>query len=266
MNSSEFLPADLEQLPALQPSDWGDLIPRFRYFIESDVCSPVKIEENGQMVAIGTSVFHSDTAWLACIVVHPDHRNKGLGNTVTRSLIDDIDRNRYETIYLDATEYGYPVYKKLGFEVETQYAHLRLETGPVALPISPNIIPYEDKFNAQVLALDRMVSGEDRSAILKDFLSQMKVYLKENQVHGFYIPGWGDGPIIAHNNEAGLELMKLRIQEYDSAVLPIANLAAMEFLNEHRFEIRKHSRRMLLGKQRDWKPELLFNRISGQLG
>jgi N-acetylglutamate synthase-like GNAT family acetyltransferase len=265
MKSTIFLPADLQQLPALQPADWGDLTPRFQYFIESDLCSPVKIEENGELVAIGTSVFHCDTVWLACIVVHPGHRNKGLGNTVTRALIDDIDRNRYQTIYLDATEYGYPVYKKLGFEVETQYAHLRRETEPVPYEISDKIIPYEDQYKEQMMALDRSVSGEDRM-MLHDFLSQTELYVEGNQVLGFYIPGWGDGPIVAANNEVGLELMKLRVQEYGMAVLPIANQAALDFLKENGYQIYKHSRRMLLGEVRAWKPELLFNRISGQLG
>jgi len=123
MISTEFLPGDLEQLPYLQPADWGDLMPRFRYFIDSPFCKPIKIEEQGQVIAIGASMFHKDTVWLACIVVHPDHRKKGLGATITQDLISDVDSNVYPTIYLDATDFGYPVYKKLGFEVETEYAH-----------------------------------------------------------------------------------------------------------------------------------------------
>jgi len=51
-DATEFLPEDLEQLPGLQPPDWGNLIPRFSYFIESAHCKPLKIRENGQLAAI----------------------------------------------------------------------------------------------------------------------------------------------------------------------------------------------------------------------
>jgi N-acetylglutamate synthase-like GNAT family acetyltransferase len=266
MRSTEFTTANLDQLPALQPADWGDLRPRFQYFIDSEYCKPVKIAENGVVVAVGTVMLHEDTAWIACIVVHPDHRKKGLGNYITSDIIADIDRDHFKTIYLDATDFGYPVYLKLGFKLENQYAHLRRNDEPFFYESSEHIVPFEEKWHAQVLALDKLVSGEDRGGILNDFLSASKLYIRNEQVEGFFIPDWGDGPVVATNNEAGLELMKLRIQHYDYAVLPTENQAAIDFLKENNFEIRKHSRRMLLGPERSWKPELLFNRISGQLG
>jgi N-acetylglutamate synthase-like GNAT family acetyltransferase len=266
MISTEFLSSDLEQLHDLQPADWGDLVPRFRYFIDSPFCKPIKITERDQVIAIGTSMFHKDTVWLACIVVHPDHRKKGLGNTITRNLIDDIDRKLYPTIYLDATDFGYPVYKKLGFEVETEYAHYIRNQKTDDHELSENLVPYEEKFRQQTQELDRQISGEDRSEILSDFITSAMLYVNNAKVEGFYIPGWGDGPIVATNGVAGTELMKLRIQTYNNAVFPVDNTISADFVTENNFAFRKTSKRMYLGSKRIWYPQNLYNRISGQLG
>lgn len=266
MTITTFHEADLAQLPALQPPDWGDLIPRFRYFIQSDFCFPVKISENGQLLAIGTNVYHADSVWIACIVVHPAHRNKGLGKLITRQLIDQIDRKRYPSIYLDATEYGYPVYRKLGFEVETCYSHLSREGNSETQAISSDIVRFEEKYREQVYQVDRQVSGEGRAGTLQDFLSTSYLYQSDNIILGYYIPDWGDAPIIAVDDHAGIELMKLRIQMEDKAIVPQDNALALEFLAKNNFTEYKFSRRMFLGLKKEWKANKIFNRISGQLG
>ncbi|WP_439555740.1 GNAT family N-acetyltransferase [Dyadobacter sp.] len=266
MTASDFLLTDLAQLPELQPPDWGNLMPRFRYFVDSPHCTPLKISLNNQIVAIGTTMRHADSVWLACIIVHPDHRNKGLGKLITQTLIDSVDPKQYTTIYLDATDFGYPVYTKLGFELETCYGHFKREGSNNVYPITGNIAPFEDRFRRQVFEVDRQISCEDRSGILSDFLHQSMIYLENGQVLGYYIPGWGDSPIFAIDDHAGLELMKLRMQNEQTAVLPQDNVLAINLLEEGQFSQRKFSRRMYLGKKRAWKADKIFNRISGQLG
>jgi GNAT superfamily N-acetyltransferase len=266
MITGEFLEADLPQLPALQPPDWGDLVPRFHYFINSGYCSPYKISENEQIVAIGAIMWHLDTAWLACIVVHPDHRNRGLGTTITKELINVIDRETHPTIYLDATDYGFPVYKKLGFELENCYGHFVREGDLPAAEISPYIVPFQEEYRRQLFQLDQQISGEDRSGMLADFVSSSLVFVENDLVKGYYIPGWGDAPILAIDDLAGLELMKIRIRKEEKAILPEENKRAYAFLEQNNFRQYRFSRRMFLGKPKVWKPEKIFNRISGQLG
>ena len=266
MNFKTFEAEDLSNLFELQPPDWGDLQPRFKYFIDSTYCHPIKLVENGKMIAIGTSMLHSDSAWLACIVVHPDFRNQGLGNKLTQQLIDRIDQQKFQTIYLDATDFGYPVYRKLGFEIVAEYVHLKKQHPVETYPIPKNIFPFREEFTGSLLKLDEEISGECRKGILNDFLSSAQVYITGEDVQGFYIADWGDGPIIAKTKEAGLELLKVRSQKRTDAVIPITNETALSFLTNNGFETFKTSKRMLLGKRKDWQPTGSFNWISGQLG
>jgi GNAT superfamily N-acetyltransferase len=60
------------------------------------------------------------------IIVHPDHRGRGYGKAITQALLDRIDRTRYRTVYLDATDMGFPVYQSLGFVEEVRYGHYSL--------------------------------------------------------------------------------------------------------------------------------------------
>ncbi|MCF0063472.1 GNAT family N-acetyltransferase [Dyadobacter chenwenxiniae] len=266
MKSSEFITADLVQLPAMQPADWGNLVPRFEYFIASPHCHPIKISENGELIAIGTSIMHADTVWLACIVVHEGHRKKGLGNAITQDLIANIDRAKYKTIYLDATEYGFPVYAKLGFEEETTYTHMRSTGGAPVTSFSEHIVPYEEHYLNQIYNVDAQVSGEDRSGVISDFIKSALLYVVDSQVQGFYIPGWGDGPIIAVSEAAGAALIKRRAMDETAAVVPTGNEFAIDCLQGHHFQFYKISRRMVLGEKRAWHATGIYNRISGQLG
>jgi len=267
MICQEFTQEDIAYLPTLEPEGWGDIRPRFAYFLQSDCCKPIKIEEDGQPVAVGAAIFHADTVWLACIITHGEHRNKGLGSAITRSLIESVDRNRYQTIYLDATEFGYPVYLKQGFEVEGQYAHLKREGIPSPTLHSSHIQPFTEHLRDAAYALDRLVSGEDRRGVMAGFLADALVYLGRNgDLQGVYLPTWSDGPIIAATDDAGFALMQVRIATRPVAILPVGNTAGLKHLQENGYNMYKTSRRMILGPHRIWHPERLYNRISGALG
>lgn len=267
MICQEFTEEDIAKLPAIEPEGWGDIRPRFQYFLKSECCKPIKIEENGELVAVGTTIFHADTVWLACIITHAGHRNKGLGSAITRNLIGSVDRNHYPTIYLDATEFGYPVYLKQGFEVEGQYAHLRREEHFSKQPQSAHIHPFSEHYREASFALDRMVSGEDRRGVMAEFLTDAFLFIdSHDQLQGVYLPTWSDGPIIAATDSAGSALMHLRAPARPVAILPIDNAAGLKHLQNMGYNMYRTSRRMILGPRRGWHPELLYNRISGALG
>lgn len=117
-----------------------------------------------------------------------------------------------------------------------------------------------------MLGMDKRVSGEARSAILNLYITTSFLFIANNKLIGFYIPVLYDGLIIAEDERAGIELMKLRLQTKQFASVPVGNKAALEFLNAHSFEYLRTSRRMIRGERRPWNPKGLFNRISGALG
>lgn len=257
---------DIDQLNLLQPSGWDDIRPYFYYYSSSAFCNPIKISDGSKIVAVGTIIKHQDTAWLAHLIVHPEYRNQGLGKILTNSLVGLADPAVFKTIYLDATDLGYPVYKKAGFEIEMEYMHLDGNLLNLNLKNAAIVIPFEEKYRAKVLELDKITSGENREVIFSDHLKSSMLYLSEGKVRGAYFPGFFDRYIMADLPEAGTELMKLRMRAKNTTKLPIKNQAGIDFLLENNYKEVRRSKRMILGAKRDWKAEYNFNRISGGLG
>lgn len=257
---------DITYIEALQPPGWGDIRPNFEYHLQSPICDPLKVVIDDKIVGVGTTIRHTDTAWLAMIIVHPAYRNRGVGKAITKALIESLDEKHFKTIQLDATDLGYPVYLQNGFEVQAEYLHFKCENCNRDQAVSPFIVPFHEQYRKDMLEMDKRISGEGRASTLELYISTSFLFIENDIVQGFYIPSLYDGVIIAENDKAGIELMKLRLKTKQIASVPADNIAAIEFLRSQSFEYVRTSRRMIRGEGRQWKPEGLFNRISGALG
>ena len=259
--------SDIDSLVGLQPPDWKeDIRPHFNYYYSSFFCDPIKITIEDKIVGVGTTFKHRNSAWLAHIIVHPEFRNRGIGKSITDALVRSLDKRKYKTVYLIATELGYPVYLKSGFDTETEYAHFEIEHGNRKPDVSPSIIPYDDKYKSEIFELDKDTTGEFREVMLNGSIQNSFIFLSNGKFSGVYFPKLGDGLIIADDTDTGIELMKFRLQSETDAIFPLENKAAFEFCCNIGANHIKNSKRMRLGKRRIWHPEKLYNRIGGQIG
>ena len=259
-------PADLEGISRLQPADWTDIVPYFKFYLESDFCCPVKVAVNEIIVGIGVSVAFQNTAWIAHIIVDPEFRNQGIGAAIVDQLINNPVLKSKGSILLIATKMGEPVYLKKGFRVVTEYAFFRRESPWKDYPVSKNIQPFDKKYTHDILEMDGIISGEDRSRLLMTSLNGSLVYTDHERLLGYYMPGMGEGLIEAMDSTAGLELMKAKYASADKAVLPVENTAGIDFLKANGFIETSRANRMVLGTDIHWQPDKLFSRIGGNLG
>lgn len=257
---------DITQIPALLPPGWESAMPAIQFYTTLDFCFPIKVSIDNKMVGTGTAIIHKDVAWLAHIIVHPDHRNQGIGKWITESLVDIANSKNCDTLYLLATDLGEPVYRKIGFETETEYMFFKSEKTIHTDIRDECIVPYSSEYEKQISLLDLQVSGEDRMFHLKHHLSSGFVYVVDNNVEGYYLPALGDGLIIAATSAAGQALMRLRMTTKDFAVFPIDNVSAAAFIHLHPFKEIRRQKRMRLGTKRTWQPTNIYNRIGGNLG
>jgi GNAT superfamily N-acetyltransferase len=257
---------EVDQLAPSQPEGWNSIIIPYTFYTQSTFCFPIKITEGAAIIGIGTAIIHEDVAWLAHIIVHPQHRNKGIGRLLTQTLIDLPVVKQCTTIYLIATELGAPVYTKCGFETDTEYLYFKdLEADP-RWSISSSIVAWRPEFLEQVTAMDRQISTENRLQDITGHLPGSWVYLRGNTVEGYYLPGFGEGLIVSANKDAGLELMKYHLQSSAKLAFPKDNTAAVDFMHTHGFREYSSGKRMRLGKKRDVQFANIYNRIGGNLG
>lgn len=132
----------------------------------------LSLEPEGCFVAavdgapVGTTVVTAlgSVAWVMMVLVDRERRGQGIGTAMMRHALEYLDRRGLQTVRLDATPLGEPVYRKLGFLPE--YTLHRFEgtapapPGEVARPAGELDLPW-------VSALDRAATGADRSRLLQ---------------------------------------------------------------------------------------------------
>jgi len=258
---------DLEHIRFLQPDGWPDITLEFQRYIRYDFCRPVKALLDSRIIGLGAAISYRSTGWLAHIIVDPDYRNRGIGMKITSELMRILNEKRIIILLLIATELGYPIYLRAGFRVISEYTYMKRESPWTALTTSDRIIPYDPVHQTSILKLDREVSGEDRSDLILSGLDRALLYMEEELLQGYYLPGVGEGPIIAGNDRAGIELMKFKYARTDKAVLPSQNQTGVNFLKSNGFtESGTRGIRMSRGKAVHWQPEKIFSRIGGNFG
>ena len=220
-----------------------------------------------RIAGIGVTIVYDTTAWLAHIIVDASYRNRGIGLWIVSELLQGLRDFPVTTCMLTATELGKPVYVKAGFRAVSEYVFMNREKSITDYPVSPDIVEYTARYRTQILQMDRRITAENRERLLSTHLEGSKVYLKNGEVQGYFIPGLKEGPVIAENPEAGMELMKLKFSGAGRIVLPSENIAGIEFLKQNGYtETTTKGTRMVLGENPSWLPEKIFSRIGGNFG
>ena len=255
---------DISEIKTLQPLDWPDIGQTFSFYIKNSFCHPVKLEQHNNLIAIGCLICFEKSAWLAQIIVKETFRNQGWGSYITKALVE-MAPLQIQCVSLLATPMGEPVYRKLGFKDQGEY-EFYIKEEPIPEIPSPRIIKLHGSYFDQVLDLDLKVSGENRSALMLQFLDNAWGYVDQNELLAFYLPDLGEGLIISKEVESGLELLKYKLNTHKRNVVPVQNTRAIEFLKQHGFEAYRRATRMVLGSPFEFQPDQIYSRIGGNLG
>ncbi|HEU4962333.1 MAG TPA: GNAT family N-acetyltransferase [Bacilli bacterium] len=148
--------------------------------------------EEGQLVSSAAILpYEGKVASLGLVMVHPEHRRKGLGEAMTQRVIDALP-DRSIPIMLIATDEGKSLYERMGFRtVETTHKFIAERYRVVEEPQVPS--GYEVKAMTQehisdVLALDAGAMGARREAFLHARIKQARegvVLVSQGAVVGY---------------------------------------------------------------------------------
>ncbi len=64
---------------------------------------------------VSTTCYGTEMAWIGMVLVHPDHRRKGIATALMKHALDFLDARGTQCVKLDATPAGATVYEQLGF-------------------------------------------------------------------------------------------------------------------------------------------------------
>ena len=173
---------------------------------------------SGQLAGTATTCVFERVGWIAMVLVEAKFRRQGVGRALLRRALSYLDSQGTESIRLDATSMGEPLYSSLGFTSQFKLARF---SGSAARHCEHprNIRPRLDNLQ-EVLTLDQQVVGYDRSSLIKELCkhrsNSVATYGTDLTIDGFVITRPGRvasqvGPCIANSTEAGEALIEKAI-------------------------------------------------------
>jgi ribosomal protein S18 acetylase RimI-like enzyme len=161
---------------------------------------------NDRVMATATTTVFGPVGWIAMVLVDVEHRGQGFAKAILNHAVTHLS-SRVETIKLDATELGQPLYDRLGFRGEyklTRYELDAIQTNQNDCAAAP--LPIDDA----LLAFDTAVYGADRSPLLRALSDEGHpaiVARDAGRVTGYAVIRPGNqaaffGPAIAANEDA----------------------------------------------------------------
>jgi GNAT superfamily N-acetyltransferase len=176
------------------------------------------MEVDGMVVATTTSIrYGTDLAWIGMVLTHPEFRGRGFARTLMEQVLDHL--SDVQTVKLDATEMGMPLYRQLGFADDgTIERWLR----PAQITATAEVDPFTPSPD-----LDKQAFGADRSALLRQLAT-----IEAASLGDAFAMGRGSrlGPCVSRSKEAAQALAQWYLAKHPNQLilwdlLPENNLA-----------------------------------------
>jgi GNAT superfamily N-acetyltransferase len=270
--------ADVEAAVALaQAQGWRNRLRFYDFVLRVPTAQPLVGEVEGRLVVTGVATANGSVGWLGAIVVDADHRGRGFGRAMTEDLIRRMRAAGCRTMSLEATDAGRPMYERMGFRVATTYHQLQadhLDSSPEAPP-GARLRRLESADLPAVFELDRLATGEDRSAALATLVEWNGNSLaleRDGAPSGFLLPSErAYGAIVAPRFEDGVFLLDVHrsLVQTDAHVragIPHEHEDAWRELLSRGWHETWRAPRMLLGPDVQWRPDWIWGQISSAMG
>jgi GNAT superfamily N-acetyltransferase len=152
-------------------------------------------ELNGNAVGTTATCVLGRVARIAMVLVDINCRGKGIGTALLKHSISYLKERNVETIRLDATPLGQPIYDKVGFLPEYELARFefrRAKSSPPmgdggASPTLPTMATADDF--ASIIDFDTQITGTDRGKMLRrlfeEFPENVCIVRHAGRIEGF---------------------------------------------------------------------------------
>jgi GNAT superfamily N-acetyltransferase len=268
--------ADIEPAVAMyKAGSWGERSEFLQWVLANPVTQPLVGLRNGTVVATGLATVNRSVGWVGSIFVDRMMRSQGYGRAITEAVCSRLEAAGCTTQALIASEYGRPLYEKMGFRIDAEYQVLQAVTiakAPVA-PAGKTLRSMSPDDLDRVCELDRRATGEDRRGLLARLDRRAWVLEARGDLLGFLGSLLPDsGALIAPRLEdAALLLEQLRHLGHGEvktvqATVPCSNSAGIDGLQRLGWGRTFQTPRMLRGTDIPWSPSLIWGMLSRAWG
>jgi GNAT superfamily N-acetyltransferase len=218
---------DLNQAISLSDSEgWNQMENDWKLLLGNPLNICIVAEYNNKVIGTATALNHSNkVAWIGMVLVDKSFRGRGVGKMLLTKIIGAL--KNVDSIKLDATPAGLPLYQKLGFTGENKISRM---INPSVQSFKRHAFNYEpvnidpESFS-DVLKLDRRIFGTSRTYLLKTLLGNYpgKAFLikRHNKLDGYMFGRDGVrfnyiGPVFAFSYESARILISKALESLNN--------------------------------------------------
>lgn len=233
-------------------ADWNQTAADWQLLIDLAPESCFAIETEGELASTATLLCYGQRlAWVGMVLTRIAYRGRGYASRLLLETLRLADQRRVETVKLDATDQGQPLYEKLGFRCE-QPVQRWSRPASAYIPIPPQ--SHDSTHRDSWQSADRRAFGVDRSRLLRKLarrnspVSDGQSYLltRAGRVTSYLGPSVADAPKTARNMiERALQSPSTGGWSWD---LLLENPDAVALARDLGFVPKRHLLRMVRGK------------------
>ena len=128
------------------------------------------VKDNDTTVGFGAALDYSSFAYIGLMSVHPSVQKRGVGRLLMNTLLAWLAKRGCQTVLLDASHAGAPLYQQYGFVEDDRTLHMR-RVQNTAVPIThfEEFSRLKSKDFAKLVAFDTTHFGASREALLATY-------------------------------------------------------------------------------------------------
>ncbi len=247
---------------------WNQTIDDWQTLLRLDPQGCFGIEVDDRIVATTTLLcYGTRLAWIGMVLTMPDYRRMGFAQRLVQAALERSAALKIESVKLDATPEGRPLYEKMGFKTEQiveRWYHRDRWTHALDKPI-----PIPDQYS---LAADLEAFGSDRTVLLRE----LALRNPPNTVAGAYCFSRNGarssylGPCVAQEQKAARLVIEQCLRGSSESGwywdLLTTNKNAFEMATEFRFVPQRRLERMVLGNRFNKNDDMVYAIAGFELG
>jgi GNAT superfamily N-acetyltransferase len=202
-------PDDIEGAMRLSTqAGWNQTEKDWKLLMKNPQNACIVAEYDKKVIGTTTAINYSNQiAWIGMVLVDQEYRGQG----ISKALLADIFKKAkcYQSVKLDATPQGQPVYKKFGFIEEymiDRMTNMAVQKLTLVNNMAPE--PVQLKDIEEIIALDNLIFGADRTQLIefliKEYPDKSWLIKQNDRIAGFVLGRVGRkyhhiGPVVASN-------------------------------------------------------------------
>jgi len=182
--------------------------------------------EDGTLAASTLVLPYNGFAWVAMVLVLPEHRKRGFATRLLRTVLADL-KKKGQTAILDATPAGHDVYAQEGFNDCWGFKRFALNSLSKDFSSKGKTRPIANNDWPSILQLDAIAFGASRETVLRNLAARLPeaalVAERGGKVAGFLLGRDGRearqlGPLVAQDEQTARDLLELALRKVGAPI------------------------------------------------